>query len=196
MNVLLIIAEDRAVCEALRVALPKSDLPIFEATLDNASRRLVSLQADAIILDDAPGLGGETIAPIKAVAPGVPLIALSGRGDLVTQAGLTRAGADRVLVKPFSCEVLRDAIDKLAQRQETAPRPAPAQENGYARNAALDQHQMALRWLGRISLYADNPTRLSQSLVEASADIFDAVRSAVVSMRSASVVIRRIGRKV
>ena len=55
MNVLLAIAENRAVCETLQAALPESDLIIFEANLSGAGRRLVTLQADAILLDDGPG---------------------------------------------------------------------------------------------------------------------------------------------
>lgn len=179
MNVLLAIAGNRTVCETLQAALPESDLIIFEANLSEASRRLVTLQADVIVLDDGPGLGAEALGALKAIAPGAPVIVLSTRGDLLTQAGLTRAGADRVLVKPFSCEALRNAIEELSPRRpapitrETAPR------QGISREGVLGQHQMALRWLSRATVHAEDPAILSQRLVEAALDIFDAVRCAV-----------------
>ena len=179
MNVLLAIAENRAVCETLQAALPESDLIIFEANLSGAGRRLVTLQADAILLDDGPGLGVEALGPLKAIAPGTPVIVMSARGDLVTQAGLTRAGADQVLVKPFSCEALRAAIIELSPGRPAPKTPETDRGNGAAHGGVLGQHQMALRWLSRATVHAEDPALLSQRLVEAAIDIFDAVRCAV-----------------
>lgn len=179
MNVLLVIAENRAVCEALRAALPKSDLLIFESTLDAAGRRLVSLQADAILLDDGPRLGGEALGAVKAIAPGVPVVALSARGDLVTQASLTRAGADHVLVKPFSQEDLESILAKCRIHQQLPPARSVAGSPEVSRRAILNQHQMALRWISRVSLFGDDIARLGRSLVESASDIFDAVRCVV-----------------
>ena len=179
MNVLLVIAENRALRETLRAAGSKTDLLIFESAVDDAGRRLVSLQADAIILDDGPGLGGEAIGAVKAIAPGTPVIALSNRGDVITQAGLMRAGADSILVKPFSCDALREAIDQHVAKQPAGMAQRPAKGSGYAGYGALNQHQMALRWLSRAASYSNAPLRLSQSLVESAGDIFGAVRTAV-----------------
>jgi signal transduction histidine kinase/CheY-like chemotaxis protein len=179
MNVLLVIAENRAICEALRAILPKSDLLIFEPTLDEAGRRLVSLQADAILLDDGPRLGEEAISAVKAIAPGVPVIALSARGDLVTQAGLIRAGADQVLVKPFGFEELCAALGKLTAAPPPVRIPASSEDSAASRRAILNQHQMALRWISRVSLSGDDLRRFSHSLMESAADIFDAVRCTV-----------------
>lgn len=180
MNVILVIAANRSLCETLRTALPESYLQIFEPTVDAAGRRLVSLQADVIVVDDAPNLGGQALAQVKAIAPTTPVVALSCRSDLVTQAGLTRAGADAVLVKPFSCEALHEAIETLCARGKRASSPPiPAHGAPSAELGALNQHRMALRWLSRAAMYGENPARLSESLVESAADIFDAVRCAV-----------------
>jgi nitrogen-specific signal transduction histidine kinase len=179
MNVVLILAEERSVCEALRVALPDGALPIFEASVEAAGRRLVALKPDVILLDDAPGLGVQALAGVRAAAPGTPVVLLSGRGDLVTQAALLRAGAREVLVKPFSCETLRDLLAKVALRVPAPVALAPVAQGSADREPALAQHQMALRWLCRAGRYTGAPERLSHGLVEAACDIFDAVRCAV-----------------
>ncbi len=180
MNVLLVISRNQAICEALRNALPPSDLLIFDGAAESACRRLVSLQVDAIMLDDGLTLGGSVIAALKAVAPNTPVIALSSRGDAVTIAGLIKSGADHVLAKPFSCESLRETLRLLDARPAAAARntvgPALSPQ---AQSSSLTQHQMALRWLSRATVHADDPLRLSQSLLESAVDIFDAVRCAV-----------------
>jgi len=179
MNVFLAVAENRAVCETLRTTLPKTDLLIFETSVTEAGRRLVSLQVDAVILDDSPALGAPAIEALKAIAPATPVIALTSHGDLASQAGLTRAGANRILVKPFACEALREAVDAVVVAgNPTIPVITPPVA-GYARYASLNQHQMALRWLSRSSAHHDDPLHLARSLVESAADIFDAMRCAV-----------------
>ncbi len=180
MRVILVIAQDRAVRESIRAAWPEGDLLLFEDRIDAAGRRLVSLQADAIVLDDAPGLGMEALAPIKALAPGTPVIVIASRGDLVTQAAFTRGGADASVAKPFSCETLRAEVDRLTMPVPTQDvAPAPAAPGGTGGGLLLQQHQMALRWLSRASSHSEDPCRLSQALIEATVDIFGAARSAV-----------------
>ncbi len=188
MNVIMVIASNQALCETLRAALSESDLLIFEPTVDGAGRRLVSIQADVILVDDAPNLGAQALAQVKAIAPTTPVVALSGRGDSVTQAGLIRAGADALLIKPFSCDKLRETIEVLCARGGNIARP-PMQEPGapLPEQGALNQHRMALRWLSRAAMYCDDPVRLSESLAESAADIFDAVRCAVLLDREGAV---------
>ncbi len=180
MKILLLISGNPTIRETLRNALPSSDLLIAESTLDSACRRLVSIPADCILLDDGPNLGGPALGPLRAVVPGTPILVLSSRGDVVTQAHLLKAGADHVLVKPFECGVLQSAVDMLtARRAEGTVTPEAGTGLVHPRNTVINQHQMALRWLSRASVHADHPLRLSQSLAESAADIFDAVRCAV-----------------
>lgn len=189
MNVLLVLAEDGALREALRAALPDVQLLLFEANVDAAGRRLVAMRADAILLDDGPGLGAAALPALRAAAPGTPVIVLSSRGDLVTQAGYLRAGAAEVIVKPFAYETLRDALaPNDAAITAGTPAPTPV-DTAPARDAALGQHQMALRWLGRAARHAGDPERLSHSLVESACDIFDAVRCAVLLERDRHVMV-------
>ncbi len=185
MNVALVIAEDRAICESLRAALPETDLLLFEATLEKALRRLITIRVDAVIVDDGPSLGHRALARVIECAPTVPVIVLSSRGDPESLAGLTLAGARACIVKPFSCDALRDALDSVVSRTygDLAHAARSHARAGYAaeptKDAAISQHQMALRWLSRTSAQIEDPRRLSQSIVDSVTDIFDAVRSAV-----------------
>ncbi len=179
MRVLLILAEDRAICESLRASMPETDLLLFEPGLVQAQRRLVSVKVDAVIIDDGPSLGLKALKRMAELVPGSPLVLLSSRSDGESLGHLALAGVRHYVVKPFSCEQLRQTIDaaiadavpnRIEPPQNAAPAPA---------EAVLGQHQVALRWLSRISSQIQDPIRLSQTLVDATTDIFDANRSAV-----------------
>lgn len=181
MRVILVLAEDEALRESIRASWSEQDLLLFEGKLDAAARRLVSLQADAILLDDAPGLGVEAIEPLKALAPGTPIIALTARADASTEAAFLRAGGAALLAKPFSCDKLISEMDRLTARpQAPANQSAVATDNAGAGNRVVNQHQMALRWLSRVSGQTGGAERLAQILIDASVDVFDVTRSAVV----------------
>lgn len=189
MNILLVIAEDRAICESLRAALPEKDLVLAESSVDKALRRLISMKVDAVVIDDAPSLGHHALSRVLETVPTEPTVILSSRSDSETLAGWTLAGARGCVVKPFSCESLGAALEGVLQGRE--PRvvesafPAAVVDRAWSampeisKSAAIGQHQMALRWVSRTSGHIEDPHRLSQSLIDAATDIFDTVRCAV-----------------
>ncbi len=179
MNIILAVADDRAICESLRAALPKTDLVLIENTVEDALRRLVSVQADAILIDDAPNLGRKALGALLGAAPTTPLIVLSSRGDGETLASYTLLGARACIVKPFSCAALTGAIDECLAQRPPVPAGPPYSTRGAPAAAAIAQHQMALRWMTRTTGLIEDANRLTQSIVDATVDIFDAVRSAV-----------------
>lgn len=182
MRVILALVEEHGLREALRAAWPEGDVLLFETDLEAVGRRLVSLQVDVILVDDAPGLGLTALRPLKALAPATPIVALCSRGDLITQAAFTRAGADATVAKPFSVDTLREEIERVTQPVVRPPEPAypRASECAAGKSGGMNQHEMALRWLSRASSHSEDPERLSQNLVEAASDIFGATRCAVV----------------
>lgn len=179
MKVVLVIADDHALCEALCAALPETDLPLIVNTLEDATRQLISTRADAAIIDDSPALGLKALQRMRDAAPEIPVVMLCAYDDAETRAGYTLAGARACLPKPFSCQTLQDAIEQVAARPKGSPPPPAKPVAGISPAAALSQHQTALRWLSRTSSYIRDPARLSESLVHAATDVFDAVRSAV-----------------
>jgi len=179
MNVLLVIADDRMTCQALRNAVPETDLLLFETTVEDARRRLVAIEADAVIIDDTRRLGQEALAHIVEAAPAVPVIMLSSRSDPESRASLTLAGARACVQKPIAAEAVRAAVARVTSHTEvTVEKPVPDLD-ALARSTVLSRHQAALRWLTRISSDFDDLDRLSRELVEAVIDIFDAARAAV-----------------
>lgn len=176
MNVLLVIAEDRSVWEALRASLPEGDLILHEPSVASARRRIASVNVDAIFLDDTSLSGENLVEAVKDMAPGVPLAVLSNREDLLTQAALTRSGANAVLTKPFSCESLQEALASLVHTTVVASVVQPHMEMPAHHPVFLGQHQMALRWISRLTGCKDDMDRLARRLMEGTVDIFDATR--------------------
>ncbi len=180
MEVLVLVADDRALCESLRAALGDDTLVLCETTIEDALRRLISVRADAVVIDDAPTLGLQAVKRIRESHHHVPVLILTGRKDNETLASIALSGATGYLVKPFSCDDLQRVLHSI--RVSLPPRTHPVRDNGHdaaQRTANLAQYQTALRWLGRISSYIADARRLSESLIDALVDVFDATRCAV-----------------
>ena len=183
MKVVLVIAEDQGLRASLRAALPETDLLLFESSIEGALRRLISIRADALIVDDFPGLRDDAFARVRESTPGIPLLVLSSRNDDETRAHFLLAGARECLPKPFSCERLREALQRCFGENGSPSTPtlqsrAPAMMEP-SRAAAIGQHQTALRWLSRLSGHMKAPQQLAQSLADALTDVFHAARCGV-----------------
>ena len=183
MKVVLAIADDQGLRASLRAAMPETDLVLFETSVETALRRLISIRADAVIVDEFPTLSDEAFARLREATPGVPLIVLSNRNDEETRAHFLLAGARECLPKPFSCMGLREAVQKClgengvhAAQNPQARTPAMMEPS---QAAAIGQHQTALRWLSRLSGHMKDPHQLAQSLSDALADVFHAARCGV-----------------
>ena len=187
MNVVLVVAEDRGIREALTAALQDTCLVLVEPGIEEALRRLISVHADAVILDDTPSLGVGAVRRFRQVAPQIPILALASRSDPETRADFVLAGARASLSKPFSCEDLIGLLNEVFSLQaEPAPlEPTPA--DPVAASPALTQYQTCMRWLNRAMNELDDPKRLDQILADALVDVFDPVRSAVLRERDGAV---------
>ncbi|MBX3179309.1 MAG: GAF domain-containing protein [Candidatus Hydrogenedentes bacterium] len=189
MNVLLVIAEDRGVWEALRASLPEGDLVLHELDVATARRRIASVNVDAIFLDDTSLSGENLVEAVKDMAPGIPLAVLSNREDLLTQAALTRSGANAVLTKPFSCESLQEALASLLHTTYIAAGASQPVDVPALPGASLGQHQMALRWISRLTNCKADLERLAHRLMEGAVDIFDATRCCLLLEREGQVAV-------
>lgn len=179
MNILMVMTSNSAICESLRTALPDENLLLFEQTLENAMRRLISVSVDAIIIDDTDSSACDAIKQLQNNGVSEPIIALSGRGDSETLASLTIAGAFATVTKPFDCDDLRKAVQKAIEPQIKSSDVSSTQVSGDDSRTMLDQHQLALRWMSRISNITDDPIRMAEVLLEAVIDIYGVARCAV-----------------
>lgn len=178
MNILLALADDRPLVESLRAALPKSDLLLVEKSVPDALRRLISVRPDVILLDDARHLGLDALRQLIDAAPTAPVVALLSTGHAETVAAYAMAGARHYVVKPFKIEEIEDAISACVAT-DTPTASMRALPDSESNSSSVTQYQMALRWMGRATSYADDTTRLVDSLVDAVVDIFDAARAAI-----------------
>ncbi len=68
-----------------------------------------------------PGVNGWDLAlAVKAVAPEVPIVIVTGWGAQLESQALHMRGADFVIPKPFSLEDVRDVLQQLAERDARA----------------------------------------------------------------------------
>lgn len=190
MNIILTIADDRSIVESLRVALPRTDLLLFENNVQDALRRLISMRADVVLLDDARHLGLEALKQLIEAAPATPVIVLASSKKPETRAAYALAGARDFVTKPFQCEDLERALAQI--NVETIPFIGQSQRpmaDAPPANA-IAQHQMALRWMSRTTAHAEDTSRLIDGLVDALADIFDPARACVLLQTDGAVRVR------
>ncbi len=178
MNVVLVVAEDHGLRESLRAALPSTDLMLFEGAVDEAVRRLISIEADVAVVDDTPRLGMTALRRLQEAAPDMPIIVLSATGDSGAIANFTIAGARKCLPKPYSCDQLLETIEEVLPNGSVSRAPATEAPVGVSATS-LSQHQTALRWIQRTASHIRDPDRISESLMDCLIDVFDAVRGAV-----------------
>ena len=118
MNVLLI-EDDPIVMLGARQALQLSDIPVLEATSVEAALPLVAQACPAAILSDVrlPQEDGfDLLKRMQALDREVPVILMTGHGDIRMAVEAMRLGAYDFLEKPFSSErlveVMRRALEK------------------------------------------------------------------------------------
>jgi DNA-binding response OmpR family regulator len=79
--------------------------------------KLEDREFDLVILDRAmPDMTGDEVAVrIRAKKPGMPIVLVTGLGDLMKQSGEKLAGVDVILSKPFSLDELKSAMGQALQ---------------------------------------------------------------------------------
>ena len=142
MNMQAILVEDEA---ALRLATTQTlELGGFTVTACASAEEALALIAadfDGVIVSDVrlPGRSGlELLAQVAALDADLPVIMVTGHGDVAMAVGAMRSGAYDFIEKPFGAERLLDAVrraqDKRSlvlenRRLKTAWRCIPTRRN-------------------------------------------------------------------
>lgn len=176
MNVLMLISEDAALCDAVKAAVGPEDMLLTEPGLEAGLRRTATLRLDAVLLDQRSG-GLEAMEALQRQSDAPLWVVASGGGSAVGAAFLA-AGARGVLDRTMTAEAFREALTVLFAG-DRPPLPTPGAEAPPATGGASHQHQIALRWLGRTAAQGHTPERLAQRLVDGLMDVFDPIRCAV-----------------
>ncbi len=116
---ILVVEDEPLVREVIGVYLIEDNH--FVETAVNGREGLEKFRAgnfDLVLTDRAmPEMNGDALAvEIKKIAPQIPVILLTGFGDLMSGAAERPAGIDLVVSKPFTLNVLRDAITRGLHR--------------------------------------------------------------------------------
>ena len=89
-----------------------------------AQERIAAARPDAIVLDVAmPGLDGTALCAVLKASPrtrDIPIVLLTG-SDLATEASAQEAGADALLLKPFSPLELLAVVERVAAGLHATP---------------------------------------------------------------------------
>lgn len=112
---ILAVEDDPMVREIIEAYL-KEDKHRVELAINGRDglERFKSGAFDLVITDRAmPEMNGDQLASeIKKLMPEMPVILLTGFGDLMTSSGESPAGVDLIVNKPFTLKALRNAIVK------------------------------------------------------------------------------------
>ena len=121
--VVFVVDDDVSVRESLELLIQSAGwlAETFESAQDFLARPRL-LAPSCLILDVAmPGLNGLDLQKRVAVdRPDMPIIFLTGYGDVPMTVQAMKAGAVEFLTKPFSDDVLLGAVEKALQRSRAA----------------------------------------------------------------------------
>ena len=139
---ILVVDDDPLTCAFLTQVLESQAVEVVSATDAGAALEQVKAEApDVVILDlRLPGLDGmEALRELKAIAPQVPIIILTGYGDVSSAVEAMRRGAYDFLTKPAQAEKIVVVVRRALEHQ------ALGTELKVLRSK-LDQRD-TLRWL-------------------------------------------------
>lgn len=181
MKIILTLTTDQSIRESIKATLPSTDVVLFESTLERGMRRLVSAPADLVILDDSSTFGLQALEELNALIPDLPILVLSGKrsDDAIAQYSL--AGAKGCIPKPFDCEAFNEEVERCYMNSPRTESALPHITAADTPPASIMQHQQALRWMSRNTMYLDSQERLMQSLLDALIDIIDPARVCILT---------------
>ena len=84
-----------------------------------ALERIAEADPDVVISDiRMPGLDGMTLLPeVLALSPGIPVVMMTGHGDIQLAVGAMRAGAEDFIEKPWDADYLVTVLDRAVEKR-------------------------------------------------------------------------------
>ena len=136
--------DDLAVCEALSVFLTTSGYLVKTYHSAEAFLEAVEYAMDGIMLLDIrmPGMSGlELQAALSERGIDLPIIFITGHGDVHMSVNAIKAGAIDFLEKPYSNETLLDSIGEAFSRADDSKRQRQAAAEMRQRHATLTKRE-------------------------------------------------------
>ncbi len=121
---ILLIEDEMEMAAALRTVLEREGYVVNHvASLADAREALLSGCGDLVLLDRTlpDGDGLSLLAELRQGNPGMPVIVITARGDVIDRVSGLDHGADDYLAKPFAMEEMLARIRAVRRRPTTRP---------------------------------------------------------------------------
>jgi FixJ family two-component response regulator len=128
-GVVLVVDDDASVRKALRNLIRSVGLraEVFESASDFLAKELPDAPCCLILDVELPGLSGlEVQAELARGSNQIPIIFITGHGDIPMSVKAMKAGAVEFLTKPFHDQELLDAVQVALERSRTRHRDQKA----------------------------------------------------------------------
>jgi FixJ family two-component response regulator len=128
-GVVLVVDDDASVRKALRNLIRSVGLraEVFESASDFLAKELPDAPCCLILDVELPGLSGlEVQAELARGSNQIPIIFITGHGDIPMSVKAMKAGAVEFLTKPFHDQELLDAVQVALERSRTTHRDQKA----------------------------------------------------------------------
>ena len=136
----LVVDDEPRIRTMLRRYLGEEGFQVSEAGEGAAMRAILARESIHLVLLDLmiPGEDGLSLARYVRQHSDIPIIMLTGKGDLIDRVVGLEAGADDYITKPFELrEVLARIRTVLRRARPQAPKPAPASAAAVAASELL-----------------------------------------------------------
>jgi len=134
---ILIVDDEPSILHSLGGLLADDGYDVVTASNGyDALKKIETTAPDLVLLDVwMPGLDGiETLQEIKKVSPGVPVLIITGHGNIETAIKATKLGAFDLIEKPLSFDKVLMTIQRALNFQRLA------EQNRYLRRKMLEKH--------------------------------------------------------
>src|SRR3954471_15474077 len=126
-DTILVVDDEEKIRQTLRGVLTDEGFEVLEASDGRRALELLEHAVPRLAIVDVgmPEVDGiELLARMRAQAPGVPIIVISGHGTIETAVRVIRLGAFDFLEKPFQLDALLQVVDRALSAENGRPAPA------------------------------------------------------------------------
>jgi FixJ family two-component response regulator len=171
-SIVFVVDDDVSVRESLELLIKAAGWQpeTFESAQAFLARPRPTVPCCLVLDVTLPGLSGLALQQQLAERTDMPIIFITGYGDVPTSVRAMKAGAVEFLTKPFTDEVLLDAISgaiersRMAARQESALRVL---RSSYESLTTREREVMALVVLGLLNKQVGGELGISEITVKA-----------------------------